>query len=62
MQWVVHREAAAGDIVFNERLDRFEIGDRWVEISVAGVWEVRDGKIQLWRDYFDLAQFRDQMS
>jgi len=62
VEWVVYREAADGNIVFNERLDRFHIGDKWIEAAVAGVWELRDGKIALWRDYFDLGQMRAQMS
>lgn len=62
IEWVVHREAATGDVVMNERTDRFQLGDRWLEIAVAGVWELRDGKIALWRDYFDLAQFNESMA
>ncbi|MGB8649534.1 MAG: limonene-1,2-epoxide hydrolase family protein [Mycobacteriales bacterium] len=53
-EWVVHRELAAGDVVMNERTDRFEIGGAWVDLPVAGVFEVRDGLIARWRDYFDL--------
>lgn len=62
VEWILHREASSGDVVFNERLDRFLIDGRWIEVAVAGVWVVRDGVISLWRDYFDLAQFRNQMS
>ena len=62
VEWVIHREAATGDIVMNERTDRFEIGDRWIEIPVVGVWELRDGRIALWRDYFDLGQFNEQLA
>ncbi len=29
---------------------------------MAGVWELRDGKIALWRDYFDLGQFNEQLA
>jgi limonene-1,2-epoxide hydrolase len=58
--WPVARSAAAGHVVFNERLDRFRSGDRWVEIAVAGVWEVHEGLITLWRDYFDLETYRRQ--
>jgi limonene-1,2-epoxide hydrolase len=61
VDWVVHRQVAQGDLVMNERLDRFSIGGRWVEVPVCGVWQVVDGKIRLWRDYFDLATFRSQM-
>jgi limonene-1,2-epoxide hydrolase len=54
--WPVHRQAATGDVVMNERTDRFRFGDKWVEVKVVGVWEVRDGAITLWRDYFDSAE------
>ena len=47
--------------MFNERLDRFLIDGRWVEVAVTGVWEVRSGVISLWRDYFDLAELRAQL-
>jgi limonene-1,2-epoxide hydrolase len=61
MQWVVHREIVQGDVVVNERTDRFRAGDNWIELPVAGFWEVRDGKISLWRDYFDLQTMAGQM-
>lgn len=60
VRWPVARSAEAGPVVFNERLDRFRSGDRWIEIAVAGVWEVHDGLITLWRDYFDLDTYRRQ--
>jgi limonene-1,2-epoxide hydrolase len=62
IEWIIRREAAADDVVFNERLDRFRIDGRWIEVAVSGVWEVRDGVIFLWRDYFDRAEFQRQMS
>ncbi|MBS0469657.1 MAG: nuclear transport factor 2 family protein [Proteobacteria bacterium] len=49
------REAAAGPIVFIERLDRHRIEKGWVELPVTGVLEVHDGLITVWREYFDLA-------
>jgi limonene-1,2-epoxide hydrolase len=51
----VLRQATQGNIVFTERLDRHRLPDRWVELPVTGVFEVRDGKIAVWREYFDLA-------
>lgn len=51
----VVREASAGPIVFVERLDRHLVGGRWAELPVTGVFEVRDGRITVWRDYFDAA-------
>lgn len=50
---VVVRQAADGPVVFLERLDRHRLSDRWVELPVTGVFEVHDGLITLWRDYFD---------
>jgi len=54
--------ASAGDTVFTERLDAFVIGDRRVELPIAGVFDLRDGKIAAWRDYFDLATWTRQTS
>ena len=59
--WEVVHQAAAGDVVLNERVDRFVIGDKEVAVLVCGVFELRDGKIARWRDYFDLASFQAQM-
>lgn len=54
-EWRILRTAAEGPIVFMERLDRHQLAKGWVELPVTGVWEVRDGRITVWRDYFDLA-------
>jgi limonene-1,2-epoxide hydrolase len=53
-EWVVHRELSDGDVVMNERTDRFEINGAWLDLPVMGTFVVRDGQIALWRDYFDL--------
>ena len=55
IDWVVHRQVAEGGTVMNERTDRFEMGGTWHELPVMGVFEVVDGRITLWRDYFDMA-------
>jgi limonene-1,2-epoxide hydrolase len=54
-EFSVRHAAAAGPLVFLERLDRHLLPKGWVELPVTGVFEVHDGKITLWRDYFDLA-------
>lgn len=52
--WTVHRQTEGAGVVMNERTDRFEMGGARLEIPVVGVWEVDDnGRITLWRDYFD---------
>ena len=52
----VHRQVSDGTVVMNERTDvmRFKDG-RELPLPVMGVFEVRDGKIAVWRDYFDMA-------
>jgi limonene-1,2-epoxide hydrolase len=54
------REAAAGSVVILERLDRHRLADKWVELPVTGVFEVHDGLISYWRDYFDIATIMPQ--
>jgi limonene-1,2-epoxide hydrolase len=52
----VHRQLSQGEVVMNERTDvmRRTNGGK-LELPVMGVFEVRDGRIAVWRDYFDLA-------
>jgi limonene-1,2-epoxide hydrolase len=52
-EFVIRREVAEGPVVFMERLDRHRLPGGWVELPVTGVWEVRDGRITVWHDYFD---------
>ncbi|MBS0361183.1 MAG: nuclear transport factor 2 family protein [Proteobacteria bacterium] len=59
-EFVILREATAGETVFLERLDRHRLADRWVELPVTGVFEVRAGLIAYWRDYFDAATILSQ--
>jgi limonene-1,2-epoxide hydrolase len=60
IEWLTRHQVGTGSVVMNERLDRFQLGGRWVEVPVAGLFVLRDGRIALWRDYFDLATYRRQ--
>jgi limonene-1,2-epoxide hydrolase len=63
VEFKVLKSAAAGDTVFNERVDIFDLGGgKKIELPVAGVFEIRGGKIAAWRDYFDLAMYTKQMA
>jgi limonene-1,2-epoxide hydrolase len=53
--------AVAGDVVLTERIDRFFAPGRQITLPVMGAFEVRDGLIAAWRDYFDLNQFMSQL-
>jgi limonene-1,2-epoxide hydrolase len=48
-----HRIAAEGSSVLTERTDVLVFKALRLQFWVCGVFEVRDGKITLWRDYFD---------
>ncbi|ANZ25749.1 limonene-1,2-epoxide hydrolase [Rhodococcus sp. WB1] len=51
----IRHQAVHGGVVLNERVDVFTIGGRTVELPVMGAFEVVDGRIAGWRDYFDMA-------
>jgi limonene-1,2-epoxide hydrolase len=54
--------AADGGTVLTERVDVFRFpGGQVVDLPVMGTFEVVDGRIAAWRDYFDLNQFMSQM-
>lgn len=63
VQWDTIAIAANGNKVLTERLDCFDMaGGKRLEIPVMGTFEIEDGKIKAWRDYFDLATFTSQMA
>lgn len=63
VEWEVLAQVEQGDTVMNERVDRFWlVGGKKIEIRVAGVFAVRDGKVARWTDYFDVGGFNAQMS
>jgi limonene-1,2-epoxide hydrolase len=53
--------AANGPVVMTERVDVFTLPDKSFELPVMGIFEVSDGKIYAWRDYFDMNQFTTRM-
>ena len=53
--------AANGPVVMTERVDVFKLPDKSFELPVMGTFEVRDGKIKAWRDYFDVNQFTSRV-
>jgi limonene-1,2-epoxide hydrolase len=49
----VHSIAASGDTVLTERTDVLALGPLHVRFWVCGTFRVENGRITLWRDYFD---------
>jgi len=52
---------AEGDVVFAERIDRTRAGEKSVDLPCVGVFELENGRIRIWRDYFDLATYTRAM-
>ena len=60
IRFEVLHQVASGDIVMNERVDHFVLNDdRTASLPVTGIFEVKNGKITAWRDYFDVRQFEE---
>jgi len=50
----IHRIAVNGSSVLTERTDVLQFGRLRLQFWVCGVFEVHNGRITLWRDYFDM--------
>ncbi len=58
--WEIRHILARDGVVLTERVDRFLVGDTPVDVPCMGAFELRDGRIAAWRDYWDLRQFESQ--
>ena len=54
--------AVRDNLVLTERIDTFTMGQKVAPLPVMGTFELRDGKISGWRDYFDMAQITNMLS
>ena len=61
IEFRVDNIASAGHVVLPERVDVFVQGGKRIELPVMGAFEVANGRIAKWRDYFDLNQFMSQV-
>lgn len=60
--WEIVHLVASGDVVIVERLDRTKAGVKSVDLPCTGVFEMQNGKIKVWRDYFDLMTYSKAMA
>jgi limonene-1,2-epoxide hydrolase len=59
----IHQQIADGRLVMNERTDVLRRKDGGeIPLPVAGVFEIQDGRIAAWRDYFDMAPITSAFS
>ncbi len=61
LTWELRHIVADGAIVMTERVDNFLVGETRISVPCMGIFELRDGKIAAWRDYWDLRQFERQL-
>lgn len=60
--WEIRNLVSAGNVVIAERIDRTRAGAKGVDLPCTGVFELEDGKIKEWRDYFDFAAYQRAMA
>ena len=62
VHWELLAIAADGNKVLTERVDNFDLANgKKLLVPFMGAFEIENGKIRTWRDYFDLAIFTSQM-
>jgi limonene-1,2-epoxide hydrolase len=61
VDWKLLALAETGSRVLTERRDDFGLGGRSISLPVMGIFEVEEGLIRTWRDYFDLATYQRQL-
>ena len=49
-------------VVMTQRVDYVKLGGKRASLRIAGVFEIHDGVITAWRDYFDPNEFGAQLS
>jgi limonene-1,2-epoxide hydrolase len=61
---LLHIAEGEDGVVFTERVDvgRTQEGEEILTVPVTGVFEIRDGKISRWTDYFDPAGLLNRLN
>jgi len=61
VNWKVLAIAASGNKVLTERVDDFSRGGIEISLPLMGIFEIEEGLIKAWRDYFDMGMYRRQL-
>jgi limonene-1,2-epoxide hydrolase len=54
----VHHQVAGSNVVMNERTDHVTLNGTPVVLPICAVFDIEDGRIKAWREYFDLGPAR----
>ena len=57
--WEIVNIISKGNLVIAERIDHTTVGKKEIHLPCVGVFELVNGKIRTWRDYFDLATYQE---
>lgn len=60
--WEIISLLADGDVVMVERLDKTVVAGSPVNLPCFGYFQLENGKIKIWRDYFDLATYTSALT
>ena len=61
-EWEILNLLVEGDIVMGERVDHTVALGNNIDLPCLGYFLMEDGKIKMWRDYFDLATYTSALS
>lgn len=50
----IRNQVVTGDVVMNERTDTITVEGTEVTLPICAVFEIEEGRIKAWREYFDL--------
>ena len=59
--WEIINLIAKDDVVMVERIDRTIVNGKEINLPCFGIFEMKEGKIIEWRDYFDLATYTNAL-
>ena len=62
IDWDIEREIYSGDVAMIERVNRICFNNKDIELPMITVFEVKNGKVTLFRDYFDAQTFAKQVA
>jgi limonene-1,2-epoxide hydrolase len=53
----VHSQVSNGNLAMHERTDHYSLGGKEKATPVAAAFEVENGRVTAWREYFDMSPF-----
>lgn len=61
-EWEIINLFGSGNLVVAERVDHTVVNGSPVDLPALGIFEMEDGRIKVWRDYFNLPTYTEALS